>query len=112
MATANELSKCDLLAYYSYSWAEGRLLEAGANRVKDREAYEYLEQNGLPDEKDSPQLASEFVGYTLPVFDSWVRKVRNGRKVLGNRKHLPRTARPHGRGIVREQDVEPPAADD
>jgi len=81
-------------------------MEGGATRVTDKDAYGWLEQNGFPDEKDSPQLAAEFAGYRLPAFDTWSRQVRNARNVLNGQKHRSRTAREAGRSIARGRDIE------
>lgn len=104
--TEADLQPADRKAYYAYSWAEGRLLEAGATRVTDREAYDWLQENGLPDEKDSLQLATEFAGYRLPAFDTWNKQVRNARKVLGDQKHQKRAGRAAGRSIARGRAIE------
>ena len=110
--TEADLEPADRKAYYSYSWAEGRLLEAGATRVKDREAYDWLKDNGLPDEKDLPQLATEFAGYKLPAFDTWVKQVRKARKALGTQKYQKRAGRKTGRSIAGGREIEHQGADD
>ena len=93
-------------AYYSYSWAERKLTEAGYAKVTDRQAYDWFRDNGLPDEREATDLAGELEGYELPAFDTWSRQVRTARDVLRSQKYSRRAGRPTGRSVVRESEIE------
>lgn len=73
-------------AYQSF-----RLAEAQIGDATDREAYDWLKENG-------PE------GYELPAFETWKRYVRQGRKHYGAQKNRPRSGRT-GRSIVRAGEV-------
>ena len=74
--------------------------------VTDREAYDWLRDTGLPDERDEPQLAGEFEGYQLPPFPTWSRYVRCARKTLGQQKYSRRAGRSTGRTVLPERETE------
>jgi hypothetical protein len=101
------LEPADQKAYYSYGHAESKL-----GRTTDRQAYDYLRDNGLPDERESPELASALAGYKLPTFATWSKQVRNARKRLGEQKHTRRAGRPRGRSTVRGREIERQHGDD
>jgi hypothetical protein len=102
-----KLEPADLKAYYTRAFAENKL-----GSTTDPAAYKWLEEKGLPDERDSPELAKELAGYELPPFSTWVRSVREARRVLGEQKHRPRAGRPTGASIVRTREVEHQRGDD
>jgi len=85
----------DKKAYFTYAYAETNL-----GHVTDKRAYEWLKDNGLPDEVQSPELANELAGYELPAFPTWAKQVRNARKVLGEQKYEKRADKKPGRSIV------------
>ncbi len=89
------LEPADRKAYYTYAYAESNL-----ETTTDRQAYQWLSDNGLPDERDSPELAMELTGYTLPSFPTWSKQVRNARRVLGEQKNTPRAGRSAGGGSI------------
>jgi hypothetical protein len=96
-----QLEPADRKAYFTYSYAEYKL-----GKQTDREAYDWLMENGLPDESESAELARELAGYTLPVFATWARQLRNARKVLGEQKHNRRSGRAVGGSIARGDEIE------
>jgi len=89
------LEPADRKAYYTYAYAETKL---GA--TTDRQAYQWLKDNGLPDERESLELAKLLAGYTLPTFATWTRKLRNARRVLEEQKHTSRAGRAAGSGSI------------
>jgi hypothetical protein len=101
-AVLRQLEPADLKAYYAYAFAEMKL---GA--TTDQQAYQWLSDNGLPDEKDSPELAKTLVGYTLPTFATWSKQLRNARRALGEQKHGRRAGRtPGGASVVHASDLD------
>ena len=96
-----QLEPADRKAYFTWSYAKSKL-----GTTTDPQAYRYLQDNGLPDERDSPELASELAGYKLPTFATWSRQTRNARKELNKPKHARRAGRPIGRSIARGRDIE------
>ncbi|MGA2062453.1 MAG: hypothetical protein ABSG67_18375 [Thermoguttaceae bacterium] len=101
-AILRELAPADRKAYYSYCWVENKM----QTQVTDQQAYQWLKENGLPDEKDFPELAVEFNDYNLPVFSTWTRQLRKARKELRQQKYGSRAARTSGGSIVREREIE------
>jgi len=89
-------------AYYALGWAEYKTEE----RLTDQRAYDWLKENGMPDEEDNAELAREFGDYKLPSFPTWSRQVRNARKVLGKQKYTKRGDKKPGSGVVSGHDVE------
>jgi hypothetical protein len=81
-------------AFQSYEYAVGK---QQGQRLTARQAYEWLVEQGLPD-----QLA----GYSLPNLDTWERYLRKARLALGEQKNTPRAGRPHGRSVVRQDEIE------
>ncbi|MDY0165273.1 MAG: hypothetical protein RBS80_01935 [Thermoguttaceae bacterium] len=94
-------SRCHILAYYAYKYAETRL----GRRQKDREAWEYLREHGIDDEKGD---AGELAEWRLPSFDTFARNLRTARAYFGERKYTPRNAKalPTGRSIVKADEIE------
>jgi hypothetical protein len=78
----DKLALADKKAYFTYSYVEFKIV-----KPTDRDAYDWLKENGLPDEREASDLAKELTGYTLPAFDTWSRQLRNARKALGEQKH-------------------------
>jgi hypothetical protein len=106
-AVLAQLEPADQKAYYVYAYAEVNL-----GHTTDRQAYEWLRDNGLPDERDSPELASKLAGYKLPPsFDTWSRQLRNARKALGEQKHSSRKGRPFGKSAVHRDEVDSPRSE-
>jgi hypothetical protein len=102
-----QLERADLNAYYAYAYAESKL---GSTTV--RQAYQWLSDNGLPDERESPELAKELAGYELPTFLTWERQARRARSALGEQKHKPRSPPTACRSIVRRSEIDCRQADD
>lgn len=80
-ANADEPKRISM-AYHSFESAQSK----NDQTLTDREAYEWLEENGRPE-------------YELPCFETWHRYVREGRKNRGTQKHSRRAGRT-GRSIV------------
>jgi hypothetical protein len=94
-AILRSLEPAELKAYYAYAYAEMNL---GDTTV--RQAYDWLSDNGLPDEKDSPELAEELAGYKLPSFDTWSRQLRSATKALGEQRYTRRAGRSSGGSVI------------
>ncbi|TWT37011.1 hypothetical protein KOR34_19570 [Posidoniimonas corsicana] len=71
-------------AYYSFLYAEAK----SERRLEDRDAYNWLKENGVDDAE-----RSELQDYELPAFDTWSRYLRFARKALDERKYTPRSGR-------------------
>jgi hypothetical protein len=97
-----ELAPAIRKAYLSYQAA---LVMAEKKDMEDREAYQLLKEEGLPD-------ADELADYQLPAKDTWCRYVRNARQALSEQKNTPRRGRQHGKSIVRQDQIEVPDNDD
>ncbi len=101
-AVLQQLEPADQKAYCTYAYAETNL-----GTTTDRQAYQYLSDNGLPDEKDSPELARVLANYTLPTFATWSKQLRNARRTLGEQKHTRRAGRSTGgASIVPASDLD------
>ncbi|HEX5443977.1 MAG TPA: hypothetical protein VFW87_09125 [Pirellulales bacterium] len=66
-------------AYLAYELAE----TTKSKRLQDREAYEYIRGNGLPDKGGD---LGELTDYEVPDFDTWARYLRRARNALGDHK--------------------------
>ena len=82
-------------AYLAFQAAESKAERA----LTDREAYKNLEEKDILE--DTPGLAD----YRLPKFYTWTRHLRAARKALGDTKYTKRQGRPHGKSIVRENEI-------
>ncbi len=101
-AALEELRPADLKAYYSYGYAESKL---GA--TTDRQAYQWLKENGLPDERELPELTESLADYKLPSLATWSKQIRNARAMLGEQKHTRRAGRAAGsRSIVASRELD------
>jgi len=89
------MEPADRKAYYTYAYAESKLGD-----TTDRQAYQWLSDNGLPDESDSIELAKALADYVLPTFATWSKQLRNARKTLGKQKHTRRAGRHSGSASV------------
>jgi hypothetical protein len=106
-ATRLKLEPADQKAYYTYSYAESKL-----GTTTDQQAHKWLSDNGLPDEKDSPELAKALAGYRLPSFPTWSKQVRNARRALGEQKHTRRTGRSPGGSVLPASELDSQRAPD
>ena len=86
-AMTDRPSRAAETAYRAYQLAE----ETIGNRIGDKDAYEWLRENG-PDE------------YTLPPYENWARYLRQARQHYGDQKHRPRKGRT-GRSIVHLSEI-------
>ena len=100
-ALLGTMEPADQKAYYTYAYAESKL-----ETTTDCQAYEWLKDNGLPDETDSPELAKALAGYKPPSFATWSKQLRNARRVLGQQKHTRRAVRSSGGTIVPAAEVD------
>lgn len=86
-------------AYLAYELVESTI----GRRLEDRAAYDYLHENGLPDNAGD---LGELSDYELPAFDTWARYVREARQALGEQKYNRRAGRQRGRSIATTDEVE------
>lgn len=86
-------------AYLSFVYAESKR----EKRLEDREAYDWLIEYGIDASKGE---AGELVDYGLPAFATWSRYLREARKATGEQKYTPRHARPTGRSVVLNEQIE------
>jgi hypothetical protein len=86
-----ELADAPRLAFLAYSYAEER-----GHAGTDRNAYDWLNEEGLPD---------EFGDYELPPFDTWQRYLGRARNALGEQKYQRRKGRLHGGSIRRRDEI-------
>jgi hypothetical protein len=93
------LQPADRKAYLAYQYAE----TMAEKRLQDREAYDWLHENGIDAGKGD---VGELADYKLPVFDTWAKQLRNARKPLGEQKYTRRGGRNTGRSIVSEREIE------
>lgn len=89
-------------AYHAFSTAELR----AERRLEDREAYDLLEENGLPGNMND---CLELTDYTLPQFETWARQLRAARKALGEQKYTRRTGRPLSGSIAKAKELDHPS---
>jgi hypothetical protein len=91
-------------AYRSYELAASK---AGKdlNSLTDREALILLKEVDFRDDKDAHR---ELDGYKPPTLANWSRYLTKARKALGEQKYIPRRGRPHGKSIVRQNQIEQP----
>ena len=62
-------------AYLAFQYAE----TLNGRRLEDREAYDWLRENGIDQGKGD---VGELIDYKLPAFDTWSRQLRNARNLL------------------------------
>ena len=82
------LAPAVMRAYQSWECAEKALADRHDSPIRDKDAYDWLQENGDHGE-----------GYRLPSFDTWQRQVRLGRAAYDKRKNEPRAGRA-GRSTV------------
>jgi hypothetical protein len=86
-------------AYLAFEYAESK----GGRRLEDREAYDWLAENGITADQGNLGL---LVDYTLPGFDTWTRQLREARKTLGEQKYKRRGRARTTRSIVTGTQIE------
>jgi hypothetical protein len=94
----SKLQPCARKAYFSYQLAESQV----GRRLEDDEAYDWLKENGLPD--DAGDLG-ELTDYELSSRDTWKRELRSARKALGEQKYSRRAGRSTGRSVVGADEI-------
>ena len=93
------LEPADRKAYSAYQYAE----TMAEKRLQDREAYDWLKENGIDANKGD---VGELADYELPDFPTWTRQLRNARNPLGEQKYTRRAGRDTGRSIVTAKEIE------
>ena len=93
------LQPADRKAYLAYQYAE----TMAEKRLQDREAYDWLKENGIDANKGD---VGELADYKLPAFDTWAKQLRKARKPLGEQKYTRRAGRATGRSIVAGKEIE------
>jgi hypothetical protein len=86
-------------AYCAFNYAESK----SGKRLEDREAYDLLHDEGIPDDKGN---LGELSDYDLPSFDTWCRQLRVARQILGEQKYTRRAGRQLGKSIVKGDQIE------
>lgn len=93
-----ELEPAHQKAYLSFLYAETKT----GRRLEDREAWEWLSENGIDETKEGDGLHD----YVLPILDTWARYLRQARNATGEQKYTPRTAKLPTASVVRSDQVE------
>jgi hypothetical protein len=87
-------------AYLAYQYAEG----CAEKRLEDREAYDWLRENGIDQGKGD---LGELTDYDLPdSLETFRRYLGTARNSLGESKYTPRGGRKHGRSIARANEID------
>jgi hypothetical protein len=87
------------LAYLAFAYAESK----AGKRLEDREAHELLKEEGVPEGAGN---RGELTDYHLPALVTWSRQLRDARNALGEQKYTRRAGRPHGKSIVKGDQIE------
>ena len=85
-------------AYKTYLYA---CLSLEKNAV-DREAYEFLKDQGVPKESGDP----DFDNYKITSFETWTSYLTKARKQLGLGKYGKKTDRISSRSVVRNEQID------
>lgn len=86
-------------AYLAFQYAE----TLNGRQMEDREAYNWLHENGIDEGKgDLGQLTD----YELPSLETFRRYLGTARRPLGESKYTRRGGRKHGRSIARGNEIE------
>lgn len=93
-------------AYLAYHAACLRA-EKKPDDLQDWEVYKLVKEEGIPEDSQG-----ELTDYQLPAEATWTRYLRQARQVLGEQKNHPRLGRPHGKSIVRQDQLDQPETDD
>ncbi|MCA9119319.1 MAG: hypothetical protein H6822_06230 [Planctomycetaceae bacterium] len=83
--TLSKIDRAHCNAYLAFLYAEA----IAERRLEDKEAYDWLRENGIED----PELGD----YVLPAFDTWTRYLRAARKATGEQKYTSRIERERSR---------------
>jgi len=98
-AVLRQLEPADRKAYFACQYAESK----AERQLQDREAYQLLQDEGIPTDKGD---LGELEGYVLPSFDTWAKQLRNARKPLGEQKYTQRAGRQTGGSIAKANEIE------
>jgi hypothetical protein len=99
-----QLERARRKAYLAYEYAATNLGRSLTD-LKDWEAWNWLKENGIPDEIE------ELAGYQLPSKETFAKYVGEARAYLDERKYTRRRGRPHGKSIVRRDEIDEPKDD-
>ena len=95
-----ELEPAIRKAYLAFQYAE----TMRGRRLEDREAYDWLKENGIDPEKGD---LGELTDYQLPdSFETFKRYVVKARGALGESKYTGRAGRKHGKSVVWKNQIE------
>jgi hypothetical protein len=99
-AVLRQLEPAVRKAYLAFQYAETLI----GRRMEDREAYDWLRENGIDQGKGD---LGELTDYELPdSLETFRRYLGTARKSLGEGKYTKRGGRTHGRSIVRGNEIE------
>ncbi len=99
-AVLRDLKSSARKAYLAFQYAE----TMNGRRMEDREAYDWLHENGIDQGKGD---LGELTDYELPdSLETFRRYLGTARKSLGESKYTKRGGRKHGRSIVRGNEIE------
>ena len=93
-APSEKLTPAIRHAFRSFEAAE----RAIGRQLEDRAAYDWLHENGIPDDAETPEE------YELPHYPTWERYVRKGRRAMAQGKYSPRSGRT-GRSIATPDEL-------
>jgi len=85
-------------AYLAWRYAESK----AGRQLTDREAFDWLKENGIPD--DAGDLG-ELADYKLPAFETFTSYCTKARGILGEQKYSPTAGRPTGKSVVKQSDI-------
>lgn len=89
-------------AYLAFEYVQSK----AGKRLEDREAYNLLKEEGIPDNAGD---RGELTDYELPdSFETFRRYLSEARKLLDENKNKRRKGRPHGSSIARQDEIEQP----
>src|SRR5262249_15799719 len=92
--------------YLAFKYAESKKEKP----LEDQEAYNYLREHGVPQDVGD---VGELADYEPPgAFSTFTRRLSEARKALGESKYTRRKGRPHGKSIVRQDEIDQPEDDD
>jgi hypothetical protein len=92
------------VAYFAFAYAESK----AGRKLQDREAYELLRDEGIPEHAGNGGQLTE---YGPPAFDTWSRQLREAREALCEQKYSRRRGRSHGKSIVKLEEIARPQPD-
>jgi hypothetical protein len=98
-AVLGQLEPAVRKAYLAFQYAESQ----AEKRLHDQEAYELLQEEGIPTDQGN---LGELTDYRLPSFETFKRYLVSARKSLGENKYTRRAGRTHGPSIASRRQIE------